>query len=403
MRRNFAADWTDSQCLKRLIKRAAHGWRNDGYVLVLIGEVDFRKLYLTQGYSSMKDFCEEVLHFTEDAALKRIQAARKAREFPELFDAVADGRLHLSAICLLAPHLTVENAAELMGAATHRGKAQIREWLDRRFPAPQLALAPAQLVEMAARVLPGQVAVAGGEPIALLEAPSHSDSAAPISPVSHAPGHVVKSDWKDVQLKMRDSKLQYARELASAAIPSGSPSLIVDAALDLFIRHYEKKKFGATARPQKPRESQRPGHIPAQVRRAVWEGSGGQCVIVGENGKRCGARKFLEFDHIVPLARGGKSTVENLRLVCRAHNQHAAERAFGAEFMQKKREEAQAAKPPAPDFRDDVIRGLRILGVSAREAQIVVERSGALEQTTIEESMRAALKCLGPRRGVRSS
>jgi 5-methylcytosine-specific restriction endonuclease McrA len=337
----------------------------------------------------MKEFCEEVLHFTEDAAYKRIQAARKAREFPELFDALADGRLHLSAICMLAPHLTLENAAELIAAATHRGKAQIREWLDRRFPVPELALAPGQVVEMAREVIPDQVAVAGGEPIALLP------EAAP-EPSRLAPGQVVKTDWKDHWIKLRESKLQYARELSSHEIPSGSASLIVDAAMDLYIRHHEKKKFGATTRPRKPRESQRPGYIPAHVRRKVWEDCGGQCVIICESGKRCGARKFLEFDHIIPLAQGGNSTVENLRLVCRGHNQQLAERAFGAGFMQKKREESQAAKRPS--HRDDVIAGLRTLGVSAREAAIVVERSGALQQPTLEESMRAALKCLGPRR-----
>ena len=398
MRRNFAAHWSNSQCINRLIKRVSHGWRNDAYVLVLIGEVDFRKLYLTQGYSSMLEFCVAVLHFTQDAALKRIQAARKGREFPEIFDAVADGRLHLSAVCELSPHLTVENAAELIAAATHRGKAAIREWLDRRFPAPQLSLAPAQLVEIATEELPGQVAVAGGEPIALLDVPKTQSA-----PVSYAPAHVVKTDWRDFQIKMRNSKLEYARELASQSIPSGSASLIVDAAMDLFIRHHEKRKFGATTRPQKPRESHRPGYISAHVRRTVWENCGGQCVIVGENGKRCSARKFLEYDHIIPLARGGKSTVENLRLVCRAHNQHAAEQALGAEFMKKKREEAQAARPQVPDFRDDLIRGLRSLRIGAREALIVVERSGALKCPTIEEAMRTALRCLGPRRQAPSS
>lgn len=401
MRKRSASHLSDSQVLQKLLKRVSHGWQNDAYVLVLIAEADFRKLYLTQGYPSMKDFCEEVLHFTEDAALKRIQAARKAREFPELFDAVADGRLHLSAICLIAPHLTLENASELIAAATHRGKAAIREWLDRRFPAPELALAPAQLVEIAKQEIPALVAVAGGEPIALLE-PEPSVVA---QPISHAPGHVVETDWIEIRIRVRKSKLQYGRELASDAIPSGDASLIYDSAMNFFIRHHEKRKFGATTKPRKPRESKRARCVPAHVCRTVWESSGGQCVFVGENGKRCGARKFLEFDHIVPVARGGKSSVENLRLVCRAHNQHAAERSFGADFMQKKREEAQAARQSTrlSTLREDVIRGLRTLGVSATEARLVVESSGALHQPTLEESLRAAIRCLGPRRRAPSS
>jgi 5-methylcytosine-specific restriction endonuclease McrA len=53
---------------------------------------------------------------------------------------------------------------------------------------------------------------------------------------------------------------------------------------------------------------------------------------------------MLEFDHREPVARGGEATAENLRLVCRSHNQHAAERTFGAAFMERKREAAKAER-----------------------------------------------------------
>ena len=46
-------------------------------------------------------------------------------------------------------------------------------------------------------------------------------------------------------------------------------------------------------------------------------------------------------DHIEPVARGGEATLENVRLLCRAHNAHAAELAFGAEFMDRRRHEAR--------------------------------------------------------------
>jgi hypothetical protein len=36
------------------------------------------------------------------------------------------------------------------------------------------------------------------------------------------------------------------------------------------------------------------------------------------------------------------TTIDNVRLLCRAHNQHAAERAFGTDFMDRKRREARA-------------------------------------------------------------
>jgi hypothetical protein len=77
------------------------------------------------------------------------------------------------------------------------------------------------------------------------------------------------------------------------------------------------------------------------VKRTVWERDGGRCTFVSESGRRCEERAWLEYDHAEPVARGGQATAENLRLLCRAHNQHAAERTFGAEFMSDKRAEAR--------------------------------------------------------------
>lgn len=60
-------------------------------------------------------------------------------------------------------------------------------------------------------------------------------------------------------------------------------------------------------------------HIPAAVRQAVWERDEGRCTYQGTHG-RCNSRHLLEFDHIIPRSRGGPTTVENLTLLCDAHN-----------------------------------------------------------------------------------
>ena len=103
-----------------------------------IGEVDARRLYVPAGYPSMYAYCVEVLHLSEQAAYKRIQVARKARRFPAIFHAAADGRLHLSAAILLVPHLTEDTAEELVAAATHQSKAEVERVLAARFPRPDL-------------------------------------------------------------------------------------------------------------------------------------------------------------------------------------------------------------------------------------------------------------------------
>lgn len=45
------------------------------------------------------------------------------------------------------------------------------------------------------------------------------------------------------------------------------------------------------------------------VRHEVWRRDGGKCV-------RCGSRERLEFDHIVPVIRGGSDTARNIELLC---------------------------------------------------------------------------------------
>jgi HNH endonuclease len=59
--------------------------------------------------------------------------------------------------------------------------------------------------------------------------------------------------------------------------------------------------------------SARTRHIPDDVKREVWDRDGGRCA-------RCTATEYLEFDHIIPHARGGASTVNNIQLLCRKCN-----------------------------------------------------------------------------------
>ncbi|MEX2446021.1 MAG: HNH endonuclease [Dehalococcoidia bacterium] len=49
--------------------------------------------------------------------------------------------------------------------------------------------------------------------------------------------------------------------------------------------------------------------IPDEVRAAVWHRDEGRCV-------RCGAEEDLQFDHVIPVARGGGVATENIQVLC---------------------------------------------------------------------------------------
>src|SRR5260221_3371034 len=129
---------SDDALLRVLTARVSKDQEPTATLLAHLAEMDHRKLYRPAAYESMYLYCVHELHMSEDTAYKRIQAARAARKFPALFPAVADGKLHLTAVVLLAPHLTAETADRLIAEASHKTKAKIELLLARHFPRPDL-------------------------------------------------------------------------------------------------------------------------------------------------------------------------------------------------------------------------------------------------------------------------
>ncbi|MEP7028712.1 MAG: hypothetical protein ABI960_08965, partial [Candidatus Eisenbacteria bacterium] len=310
---------SDADLLRNLERLVTRDRVTTARLLAHLAEVDARRLYLPAGYSSMYAYCVEGLHLSEDATYKRIQVARTAREYPAVFKALAEGRLHCTAVRLLAPHLTAENAGELIAAATHQTRPEVESWLARRFPRAEALRLDEGISPLPGQVAPGQVAASQPAP-------------------GQVPARLAPStpDRYNLQLTIdrnTHDKLRYAQSLLGHELPSGDLALVLGRALDALIDRLEKRKFGATPRPHRnPRAPRGKRVIPAGVRRAVWKRDEGRCSFVGDQGHRCTERTRLEFDHADPVARGGRATVDRIRLRCRAHNQYEAERAFGPEF-----------------------------------------------------------------------
>jgi hypothetical protein len=396
-------------------------------LLAYVGEFQERKLYLPAGYATMHDYLVDELHMSEDVAYQRTQAADAARRFPVLFAALADGRLHLAAIRLLAPHLTPENHEELLEAATHKRKSEIERLIAQRLRSTETTGATPAPPNVPSA--PGQTAgiAKSGEETLLQFAPGQID--APDSRPLVVPPATERFPLPTVGKEVHD-KLRYAQGLLSHAIPPGDVEKVLERALDLLIAQQEKGRFGVGTKPRP--SSRRPAadarYIPADVRRAVWERDQGRCTFVGTTGHRCGSQKFVQFDHVIPVARGGTATVDGVRLLCGAHNRLEAQRVFGTGFVRAKREqgrqtaaekgkrrtakaaaatqaeaEAEAKARAAVDAQtQDVIAGLRTLGCSAVVARRAAEISARFRDATLEERMRAALQSLGPRPSYRS-
>ena len=314
-------------------------------LLAHLAEFDARRLYLPAAAPSMFLYCVKQLRWCEQAAFKRIRAARTARRFPCIFPALAGGELHLSAVVLLAPHLTPENADNLLAAAAHKSKAEIEQLLAERFPRSEIlalveAVSEATPAEAPLQLSPGtvephargrvdvQIEAVRPKPVEVLARIDRSNpppKVKAIAPRRYALHLTMSQEQFD--------KLRYAQELLSHQVAPGDIVEALERVLDTAIPHLEKVKFAATGRPRQPApqaSSRAPRHVPAHVKRAVWQRDGGRCTFVSETGHRCPARTLLEFDHIDEVACGGRATVERIRLRCRAHNQYGADARSGS-------------------------------------------------------------------------
>jgi len=94
-------------------------------------------------------------------------------------------------------------------------------------------------------------------------------------------------------------------------------ALLVREEFDKSRRKFErlKRKFENDGQPRTSRREK----ISESVRVEVWRRDGGQCA-------RCGSRERLEYDHIVPVSKGGSSTARNVELLCESCNRAKADR-----------------------------------------------------------------------------
>jgi hypothetical protein len=424
-------------------------------LLAHLAEVEARGIHRERACSSLYAYCLYELRFSEDEAQRRARAARAAREFPVLFEMLADGAIHLTGLLLLAPYLTRSNHGELLARARFRTKREIERLIAEVAPRPDV---PARVEPLgprpATRVCSWQTFTAslrgpvrelrsgvghGDAPPAVFDdaISGASDGALAVpsgalgesrpgpSEVANdgecegscAPARVNAEETAfdsiaRVPLRYRVEftaseayveLLEEARNLLQHQVPTRDIAKVHELAMAAFVEMLRKRRKGGPAysracKSERPGPAQkktidersapermidtkicpsRPGaasigsapewmtrlsasrgvrtsgkaatterarastarnrHVPAAERCAIWQRDEGRCTFTDDKGRRCEEQAGLEIHHEHPFARGGPTTVENLRLMCRAHNALFAERDFGREFVERRK------------------------------------------------------------------
>ena len=116
---------SDQELLARVRAAAQTERHATAQLIALLMELDSRRLYLGEGFSSLFTYCTHVLHLSEHAAYIVSKRRVPPRRFPIILDLISGGDVTLTSVRLLAPHLTLENHRDVLAVARHKSKRDI--------------------------------------------------------------------------------------------------------------------------------------------------------------------------------------------------------------------------------------------------------------------------------------
>ena len=272
------ADLDDRVLLNTAKRLATDERRATASLLRAIMEIDRRRLYRGEGCASMFAYCTQVLRLSEGGAYNRIEAARAAREYAVILELFEQSAITLTAVRLLAPHLTPPNHVAVLASARHQSKRRIEELVVSLRPKPDA-------------------------PVVVRRLPAGRTATAVSGPSAPSDG----------------------REDAVAAPPAAAAP----------------RRDVARQTPLSPaRRRDRPTSARAMSPPLCAERCGGAMVDDVHSSARKGGAARPHFSSSITLSRTPsevRPSKKNIQLRCRAHNVYEAELFFGTDLVREER------------------------------------------------------------------
>jgi len=331
--------------------------RNVARVIAHIAEMSRRRGYLERGYKNLFEYCTRRLNLSEGSVALRIQVANVSRRFPQILVALADNRMSLTVAGLLAPVLTEANVDTLLTGCAGMTKREAEEHL--------VALRPKPVFEPSIRKAPSRpaaVAPATVQETAFEATPENTASPRPVVKVSPTILEPARPEVFNFRFSAnREFKEKFDRLAEVLGVENALQHMteIMGRALDdsLDKRDVKRRRARRLARKSKSgdnaRQRSRPDevaaksrYIPCQSRERVHERASYQCQFRSPDGTRCRSRTGLEIEHEKPFAIYRSHDEKDLKILCGPHNRLAAEKVFGAAFIQEKIDDARRRPGP---------------------------------------------------------
>jgi len=293
-----------------------------GAFLEALAEFDRRKLFRDLGHADLFSYLHKGLKLSRAAAHHRRAAAWLVERFPAVLEPIREGKLCFTTAAVLASVVTEENLAAVLPRFYGLSKQEALELAAELKPRPVVPVRTVVTVEVVKvtvpEIRPGELAMPWMEVDRTL-----------VQPMTATASRIHITVSREFL-----ALLKRAKGGESHRNPGATDEQILTAALEALLEKQGKRKAS----------------VPARVKREVVERDQGKCQWKLADGGTCGATVRVEVDHVQPRGRGGPSTVENCRLLCKAHNLEAARRAYGDAHMDLFTRGTPVAREPAAPY-----------------------------------------------------
>ena len=294
-------------------------------LLLALAEFDRLGVYRQLGFPSLFDYLHREVGLSRGSACYRQVATRLLRDFPEIAEPLRDGGSASRTSPQLAKVMTEQNRATVMQKFFHRSNQEAKQVVAEMLPAevvPRRTVVTEVPFVATARVQPVERNL------------THPEGVRPVTEVRRTVVEPLTRDETRMHVTVSPAfmaLLKKARAGQSHVQPRATDEQVLTAALELLIEKQGKRKAS----------------VPAKVKREVRKRDEGKCQWKLDSGGVCGSEVRTGIDHVVPRGKGGPSTVENCRVLCKVHNIEAARQAYGDAHM-------DLFTPRAPSAREEV-------------------------------------------------
>jgi 5-methylcytosine-specific restriction endonuclease McrA len=309
---NLTQQLKDHELNNKLKSLASEEQKLTQTIIEHIAEVDRRKLFLSMAYSSLFDYLTKEINYSAGAAQRRIDAARMLQKIPEVAQKIESGHLNLGQISKVQQICRQIKKESGQIVPTEIQKNVLDKIENLNSQQTDLLLAQEFKIEIKTRA---KTHIQRDESTRVELTFSKNEMALIKSAqalLSHKTGGGLK-----------ETLIQLAHDILQKSTPKNikKNSIIEDQGkIQNFISTQTSTYIATHAATDTATVAVK--NVTARLRKEILYRDQFCQFINSTTGKVCGSRHYLELDHIVPRFAGGDHDVDNLRVLCKNHNNY---------------------------------------------------------------------------------